>query len=154
MLILRRISEKDSDLSFITGNEAFDELNPDGTLKNYLEQDTLSGGEYLTYLLFEIEEEGDHPELLAIMRFKYIPIEEYIQELVLCNISENELNIIKKKIADSNLKIVYLSRIGVIKQFQEMNISQIMIIFFEYLIAKNRDNVLIYVKILQGIIYT
>ena len=34
MLILRRISEKDSDLSFITGNEAFDELNPDGTLKN------------------------------------------------------------------------------------------------------------------------
>ena len=88
------------------------------------------------------------------MRFKYIPIEEYIQELVLCNISENELNIIKKKIADSNLKIVYLSRIGVIKQFQEMNISQIMIIFFEYLIAKNRDNVLIYVKILQGIIYT
>ena len=32
-----------------------------------------------------------------------------------------------------------------------MNISQIMINFFEYLIAKNRDNVLIYVKILQGI---
>jgi len=77
MLIFRRISEKDSDLSFITGNEAFDELNPDGTLKNYLEQDTLNGGEYLTYLLFETEEESGNFELLALLRFKYTSIEEY-----------------------------------------------------------------------------
>lgn len=151
MLTLRRIAEKDANLRFITGNDAFDELNPDGTLKNYVNHDTLSGGKYLTYFLFDIEKEGDQPELLALLRFKYPQIEEYIQELVLCNISEHDMKTIKKKIKDSNLRTVYLSRIGVIKQHQEMNISQIMINFFEYLIAKNRDNVLIYVKILQGI---
>ena len=101
MLTLRRISEKDLSLSFITGNEAFDELNPDGTLKNYLEQEILSRGEYLTYLLFEIEGEGDHTELLALMRFKYSSIEEYIQEVVLCKTSENDLNTIKKKLRNT-----------------------------------------------------
>ena len=55
MLILRRISEKESSLSFITDNDAFDELNLDRTLKNHLNQDSLSGGEYLTYLLFDIK---------------------------------------------------------------------------------------------------
>lgn len=126
MLTLRRISEKDSSLSFITENEAFDELNPDGTLKNYLKQDILSKGEYLTYLLFETEENNKDSELLALLRFKYTSIEDYIQELVLCKTSENDLNTIKKKTKESTLKIVYLSRIGVIKQHQEM-ISQIMI---------------------------
>ncbi len=151
MFILRRISEKDANLEFITGNKTFDEFNSNGTLKNYLEQDIHKGGEYITYLLFETEEEGDYSELLALLRFKDTSIEDYIQELILCNTSEKDLSIIKKKIKESNLKIVYLSRIGVIKPFQEMNISQIMINFFEFLIAKNRENVLIYVKILQNI---
>ncbi|MHA1380774.1 MAG: hypothetical protein ACTSRG_20600 [Candidatus Helarchaeota archaeon] len=84
MITLRRISEKDSSLSFITGNEAFDELNPDGMSENYLNQDILSEGEYLTYLLFETEDNNKDSELLALLRFKYTSIEDYIQELVLC----------------------------------------------------------------------
>ncbi|TFF94575.1 MAG: hypothetical protein EU544_04320 [Promethearchaeota archaeon] len=151
MYILRRISEKDAQIRFKTGNKAFDEINPDGTLKNYLDQDNLHGGNYLTFLLLENEEERGNSELLAVLRFKYPSIEEYLKELTLCSVSEKNLNTIREKIEVSNLKLVYLSRIGVIEKFQEMNISQIMINFFEFLIAKNRVNVLIYIKALKGI---
>ncbi len=151
MFIFRRISEKDVRLEFITGNKAFDELNSDKTLRTYLEQDILRKGEYLTYLLFELEEQQDISNLLALLRFKYTSIETYIQELRLCNIPENDITTIKLKTKESNLKIVYLSRIGVVKPFQELNISQIVINFFEFLILRNKENVLIYVKVLQNL---
>ena len=127
MIIIKRISEKDANLEFITGNNAFDELSPDGTLKIYLDQDIIRGGEYLTYLLFELEEEKEESsKLLALLRYKYTSIEDYTQELLTCNASEKDVLLIKEKVKNSILKIVYLGRIGVNQPFQEMNISQIM----------------------------
>ncbi len=151
MFILRRISETDFDSKFITDNKGFDELNPDGTLKNYLVQDIIKDGEYITYLLIEKKDDGENSELLALFRYKFTSIEEFTQKLIECNTPANDQTIIKKKIKDSKLKIIYLSRIGVVKSYQEMNISQIMREFFELLISRNRENVLIYVKILKNL---
>lgn len=65
MLILKPISKEDRNYEFITGNKAFNVLNPDGTLNPYLEQDIISGGEFITYLLFE-KKNDNYFELLGI----------------------------------------------------------------------------------------
>ncbi|KKL64442.1 hypothetical protein LCGC14_2165030 [marine sediment metagenome] len=36
MFLFRRITEEDEQFKFITGNKAFDELTPNGSLKNYI----------------------------------------------------------------------------------------------------------------------
>jgi hypothetical protein len=151
MFIFRRISEKDIYLEFITGNKVFDELNPDGTLKKYLEQDIIKGGYYYTYLLLELKENETNHELLSLLRYKYTSIEKYMEELIKCKVPDKDQSLIKKKISESKLKIIYLSRIGVVEFYQEMNVSQIIINFFEFLITRNKKNVLIYVKILENI---
>jgi hypothetical protein len=51
MFVFRRLSEKDTNFSFLTGNEAFDEINKEGNLQVYIQQDSIKGGYYVTYLL-------------------------------------------------------------------------------------------------------
>jgi len=47
MFIFCRLSENNANLEFKTGNKAFDEKNPDGTLLAYLKEDIASGGDFL-----------------------------------------------------------------------------------------------------------
>ena len=68
MFLFRRITEEDKQFKFITGNKAFDELTPNGSLKNYIKQDTINGGKYLTYLLIERQESGNELTLAAITK--------------------------------------------------------------------------------------
>ena len=53
MFVFRRIILDDVKFSFKTGNKIFDELAPEGSLKNYIDQDIIKEGKFITYLLFE-----------------------------------------------------------------------------------------------------
>jgi len=54
MFLFRCIIEDDIQFKLNTGNKAFDELAPNGSLEHYIEQDSIKGGDFLTYLLLRI----------------------------------------------------------------------------------------------------
>ena len=70
---LQRIKLSDQTLPFSTGKNSFDQINPSGTLKEYINQDEISGGEYITYLFIE---KINPREVLGVIRYKNITIEE------------------------------------------------------------------------------
>ena len=69
MFIFRRITEEDNQLKLKTGNEAFDEYAPNGLLENYIKQDSIRGGQFLTYLL--LEQKALKNKLLGLLRYRY-----------------------------------------------------------------------------------
>ena len=151
MFIFRRISSDDSNLNFITENKAFNDLAPDKTLKTYVEQDIIEGGNFYTYILLK-ESEDKKSELLGLLRYKLVNIYDFRQELNNFEIIEKKQVEFLKWFSGRTFSIIYLSRIGVSKEYQEKNISQIIYNFFEFIIKDRFENVLIYVKILKNLI--
>lgn len=150
MFLFRRITEEDEQFKFITGNKAFDELTPNGSLKNYIKQDTINGGKYLTYLLIERQESGN--ELLGLLRFRYTTIKEFLEQLSIASVSKDIKKNIEKLFSLKKYQVVYLSRIGISEKYHEMRVSQIISNFFEFLIQRKKKDVIIYAKILEDLI--
>ena len=148
MFIFRRISENDADFDFITGNIAFDEKNPDGSLKVYLNEDIVSGGEFYTHLFIE-KNNSNETLILGLLRYKFTNKEEFLSELKKCEVEEEFKNNLIKELDKKRLSFIYLSRIGVVKNYQDMNIGQIISNFFEFLIKRNREWSFIFVKVIE-----
>jgi len=72
-----------------------------------------------------------------------------LEQLALISVSEDIKRNIKKLLSFKNYTIIYLSRIGVVKKYQEMRISQIISNFFEFLIQRKKQDLVIYAKILE-----
>ena len=148
MFIFRRIIENDVDLEFITGNKAFDEKNPEGKLKIYLDEDLKGGGEFCTYLLLE-KIDSDKVLVLGLLRYKISNKKEFFSELMNYDIDLEIRNKLNKELDTFNFKFIYLSRIGVLNKYQDMNVGQIISNFFEFLIKKDRKNCFIYLKVVE-----
>lgn len=148
MFIFRRISENDAGFESITGNIAFDEKNSDGSLKAYLNEDFVSGGEFCTHLFIENNNSGK-TLVLGLLRYKFTNREEFISELMKCDVEKAIRNNLIKEIDKLEFSFIYLSRIGVVKKYQDMNIGQIISNFFEFLIKRNRKRAFIYVKVIE-----
>jgi len=149
MFIFRRITLKDIQFKLKTGNKAFDEFAPNESLENYIKQDTIKEGQYLTYLL--LEQKDLKSELLGLLRYRYAAEDDFIEQLVLTSVSEDIKKNIEKLLSLKKYKIVYLSRIGVLKKYHEMRISQIINNFFEFLIQREKQDTIIYAKILEDL---
>jgi len=148
MFIFSRISKEDASLEFITGNKAFDEKSPGGNLEPYLNEDVISGGEFFTYLL---KEHGDSNKtiLLGLLRYKFTTFEEFSSELSKCDADRDIKNNVTKEFDRFDFSFIYLSRIGVIKNFHDMNIGQIISNFFEFLIKRDRKKCFIYLRVIE-----
>ena len=149
MFTFRRITEKDNQLKLITGNEAFDNLAPNGTLENYIKHDKLKGGDFLTYLL--LEQRDTNYELLGLLRYRYSTEKEFLEQLSLTSVSEDIRKNIDILFSLKKYLIVYLSRIGVSEKYHEMLISQIINNFFEFIIQRKKQNIIIFAKILEDL---
>ena len=149
MFIFRRISEEDKQFKFVTGNRTFDEFAPNGSLENYIKQDTIKGGNYLTFLLIEQSESGNGP--LGILRFRYTTIEDFMEQLSKTSVSENIKKNVEKLLSLKKYQVIYLSRIGISKQYHEMRLSQVISNFFEFLIQRKKKDMMIYAKILEDL---
>ncbi len=112
------ITEEDKQFKFITGNNAFEELTPNGSLTNYIKQDTIDGGKCLTYLLIERQESGN--ELLGLLRFRYTTIKEFLEQLSVASVSKDIKKNIEKLFSLKNIKLYNLSRIGISEKHHEM----------------------------------
>lgn len=78
-VLFRRIEEGDVNLLFRTGNPAFDEINPSGTLEEYYQADEVSNeGEYITFI---VEKIGDFEDVIGLLRFREVPLEEFTRDL-------------------------------------------------------------------------
>ncbi len=148
MFIFRRISEKDASLNFITGNKVFDAKTPDGNLKPYFNEDIMSGGEFFTYLLIE-QSNSDKILLLGLLRYKFTNFEEFSSELSKYEVDQDIKNNLTSELEKYNFSFIYLSRIGVIKDYQDINIGQIISNFFEFLIKRERKKSFIYLKVIE-----
>jgi len=148
MFIFRRISKKDASLDFITGNKAFDEKSPGGNLVPYLNEDILSGGEFFTYLLME-QTDSNKTILLGLLRYKFTNLKEFSFELSKCEVDQEIKNNLINELDKFDFSFIYLSRIGVIKNFHDMNIGQIISNFFEFLIKRDRKKSFIYLKVIE-----
>ena len=147
MYIFRRISKEDASLDFITGNKAFDEKTPDGNLEPYLNEDIISGGEFFTYLLIK-QSDSDKTILLGLLRYKFTTFEEFSSELSKCHVDQDIKNNLTKELDRFDFSFIYLSRIGVLMNFHDMNIGQIISNFFEFLIKRDRKKCFIYLKVI------
>jgi hypothetical protein len=150
MFLFRRIIEEDAQYILITGNKAFDKLASEHSLETYIEEDSIRGGNFLTYLLLEKNKSVNN--LLGILRYRNSNKEEFVNQLNNIPISENIQNNINTLLALNKYEIIYLSRIGVSQEYQEMRISQIISNFFEFLIQRRRKSFIIYAKILENLI--
>jgi len=136
MFLFRRINEEDIQFKLITGNKAFDELAPNGSLEHYIEQDSIKGGAFLTYVL--LERENSNYELLGLLRYRYSTKPEFLEQLSLISISKDIKKHIDSLFSLYNYSIIYLSRIAVSEKYQEMRISQIISNFFEFLVQRKK----------------
>jgi len=107
--------------------------------------------EVLSILLLLKECEDKKIKLLGLLRYKLVNIPDFRQELNNFEINEKKPVEFLKWFSGRTFSIVYLSRIGVLKEYQEKNISQIIYNFFEFIIKDRFENVLIYVKILKNL---
>lgn len=148
MYIFRRISRKDASLKLITGNKAFDVKSPNDNLEPYLFEDIISGGDYFTYLLIE-QNHSNKSILLGLLRYKFINSEDFWSELSKCEVDQDIENNLTKELDRNDYDFIYLSRIGVIKNFQDMNVGQIISNFFEFLIKRKRKRCLVYLKVIE-----
>ena len=148
MFIFRRISETDTNLEFITGNKVFDEKTSDGNLTFYVNEDIISGGEFFTYLLIE-QADSDKSKVLGLLRYKFTNAEEVFDELSKCDVDQEIITSLNKELDKFDFSFVYLSRIGVIQNIQDMNIGQIISNFFEFIIKRNRKKSFIYLKVID-----
>lgn len=149
MYLFRRVTDKDADLPFLTGNQAFDDKCPDGTLKTYINEDLISGGEFLTYILIE-QLGSDKESLLGLLRYKTSSREEFFSELNHCSIKQDIYSNLNNEMDRCEYKFIYLSRIGVVNQYQDKNVGQVISNFFEFLIKKIQKNQFIYLKVIEG----
>ncbi|HUX99389.1 MAG TPA: hypothetical protein VMV49_07530 [Candidatus Deferrimicrobium sp.] len=150
MFLFRRITRKDVTFKLITGNKAFDELAPRGSLEIYIETDALKGGDFLTYILLEEQEFTSH--LLGLLRYRIANESEFIEAINNTPIADDIRDNINSILSINQYEIIYLSRIGVSQEYQEMRISQIISNFFEFLIQRKKKDVIIYAKILENLI--
>jgi len=148
MFIFRRISDKDASLEFITGNKAFDAKTPSGDLEPYLKEDVINGGDFFTHLLME-QSDSHNTELLGLLRYKFTNFEEFKTELSKCDVDQEIKTNLTKELDKFDFSFIYLSRIGVIEKFHDMNIGQIISNFFEFLIKRERKKCFIYLKIIE-----
>lgn len=89
MFIFRRIPKSDRNLKFSTGDEIFNDFNPDGTLLPFVKANLISGGDFLTYLLIR-KEEFDQ-KVYGILRYSLSSIKNLINDLEGCK--ENEVDL-------------------------------------------------------------
>lgn len=148
MFIFRRLSETDADFKFITGNKAFDEISPDGSLSPYLNEDIVRGGEYCTYLLIEDKDNGNSL-ILGLLRYKFTNKEQFQSEFAKYEVEKEIEKDLLQELIEKKYSIIYLSRIGVEKDNQDMHIGQIISNFFEFLVKRKRERLFIYVKVID-----
>jgi hypothetical protein len=148
IFVFRRIKASDSDMPFKTGIPAFDELNEaSGTLKEYIAQDEIKGGKYLTHVLLEKRGKTKY-EVLGLCRFRDIQDEaEAIADLKQFGVNREIIDNFKQMMETEHLNIIYFSRIGVKEDLQDKNVGKIINDFFEFLIKRQEKNVAVYLKI-------
>jgi len=149
MFIFRKIIEDDIQFKLITGNKAFDDLAPEGSLDNYIKADTIQGGDYLTHIL--LEEKESKNSLLGLLRYRVVKKEVFIEDIEKTTISNDLRKNLDSLLSLNKYDIVYLSRIGISQEVQEMRISQIINNFFEFLIQREKGNFIIYAKLLKDL---
>lgn len=149
MFIFRKIIEDDIQFKLITDNKAFDDLAPEGSLNNYVRADIIRGGNYLNHIL--LEEIETNNILLGLLRYRIVKKEVFIEDLKKTTISSDLRKNLDSLLSLKKYNIVYLSRIDVSQEFQEMRISQIINNFFEFLIQREKKNCIIYAKLLKNL---
>jgi hypothetical protein len=148
IFIFRRIKASDKDMQFRTGISAFDELNEaSGTLKEYIAQDEIKGGKYITHVLLEKQEQAKNM-LLGICRFRNIQDKaEAIADLMQFGVDREIIDSFKQMMEAKHPNIIYFSRIGVKEDLQDKNVGKIINDFFEFLIKRQEKNIVVYLKI-------
>lgn len=148
MFIIRRLSEVDVNFEFYTGNKIFDEKNPDRKLTTYINEDIIKGGDYYTYLCIE-KKDTDNELVLGLLRYKFTSKEFFLTELIKNEIEQDLFNNLSNELNKSEISLIYLSRIGVMKEYQDKNIGQIMSNYFEYLIKSKHQRTYVYAKVIE-----
>ncbi len=87
--------------------------------------------------------------MLGLLRYKFSNREEFISELDKYDVDEEIRNNLMKELDKGTFSIIYLSRIGVIKKNQDINVGQIISNFFEFIIKRRRERTFIYVKVME-----
>jgi len=80
MFIFRRITKEDNQLKLKTGNEAFDEIAPNGLLETFIKQDSIEGGQFITYLL--LEQKDFKNKLLGLLRYRNSTEKEFLEQFL------------------------------------------------------------------------
>ena len=108
-------------------------------MESLIKDDSIKGGNFLTYLL--LEEQGSTYYLLGLLRYRNATNEEFIEQVEKTSILDDIRKNIDSLLSLKKYDIIYLSRIGVSQEYQEMRVSQIISNFFEFLIQRNKKDV-------------
>ncbi|MHA1492249.1 MAG: hypothetical protein ACTSRI_21680 [Promethearchaeota archaeon] len=127
MFIFRRITNSDSKLTFSTGDSVFNDINPDGTLGPYVNADIINRGDYFTYLLLRKNE--DLSEIYAVLRYRLSNIEELLSELQVCKDIIFDFKELKSTYGSMKFQILYLSRVGILREKRNRHLSQFILNF-------------------------
>lgn len=111
---IRRVHNADSSKHFTTGDKVFDQVNPSGTLREYVQSEVT---ESFTVYLMENTRNG---ETLGLLRLRF----EYQGALA------KDVPSFKKNPS------AYLSRVGVKNQFRGTRIGSILVNFFLHVIQR------------------
>ena len=148
MFIFRRITNSDSILTFSTGDSVFNDINPDGTLGPFVNADIVSGGEYFTYILLRKIE--DIIDVYAVLRYRLSNIEELLSELKVCKDIDIDLEEIESNYGTKRYQIVYLSRVGILREKRNRHLSQVILNFFDFYLLEMEKDILIFSKVREG----
>nr|MDO8113936.1 hypothetical protein [Candidatus Sigynarchaeota archaeon] len=140
----------DFSLPFKTGEPAFDKLNVSKTLEEYGKDDTGTGGRYITYLFIKNQDNGNS-ELLGLFRYRKVKEDEFLEEIRKTGVTDDRIATLKREIVENYALVVYLSRIGVPEHLKLEGIGTVIASFFEFLLKRDRHNVVIFFKIIKGV---
>lgn len=98
-----------------------------------------------------MEKKEVNNSLLGLLRYRVIKKEVFIEDIEKTTISNDVRKNLDSLLSLNKYDIVYLSRIGVSQEVQEMRISQIINNFFEFLIQREEGNFIIYAKLLKDL---
>ena len=71
---------------------------------------------------------------------------------IVASVSKDIRKNIEKLFSLKKYQVVYLSRIGISEKYHEMRVSQIYSNFFEFLIQRKKQDIIMYAKILEDLI--
>jgi hypothetical protein len=86
---------------------------------------------------------------MGLLRYRYTTIEEFKHDFEEARVNKEIISEFLSEFESKKLKIIYLSRIGVSNQWQGLHIGPIISNFFEFLIKRKQEGVIIYAKLIE-----